>query len=371
MSSFMSRKQIIIFLSIIGFFQSLLNILLKHVCYYYSSQKSWIKRPNSSKLLGCGSLGMPSGHTETTTVFCLTLIWYYKLPVRIGLMIIVMMMLQRIMTKMHTVRQVIAGFFTGYVYSYIYILTGYSYKTLSFVGLMIYVYLTLIERYISKQMKKIPDWINKDLLSIIRKKQDRTFIQKTNEILLAILDSAYVRNYEYNYVHNKKHNQVQAQNVILYYSYQQLQEGLDNFIENILSKMDDIDIVVGIKTGGAILGKYIADKLGKTYYSIKPKHKKFKCEKNEMNQASGLITHIENEKNNYEICETISEDIRNKTVLLIDETVGSGGTMNTSIKYLKDEKQVKVVYPYIYNVNNMFPSISDVYVFIWPWGYDN
>jgi hypoxanthine phosphoribosyltransferase/acid phosphatase family membrane protein YuiD len=359
----LTKNQITIFISIITLLQPVLNILLKYVFHYYSKHQDFIKRPNATQgILGWETLGMPSGHTETTTVLCLILMWHYKLPIKIGSLIILTMMLQRIVTKMHTLRQVIAGLLTGLTYSYIYILTGLSYKTLIFILTAIYTYLFLIEKYITKQMKNVPEWIDKEFMSIIKKKQNRTLFQKINEIFVGLI-----------YIHTK-------QNGILYYSYEQLKNGLDIFIDKLNSGVEkisseQIDVIVGIKTGGAILGKYIADRLNKPYYSIKPQHTKFECKKkDDANQVYVAISHlgVQNDyENNYKMCETITEDIKDKSILLIDETISSGGTMKMALNYLKNVKQARIVYPYIYNSNNMFPSISNIYAFIWPWGYDN
>jgi acid phosphatase family membrane protein YuiD len=305
----LSKIQTIIFV-FVTIVQIILNILTKYVFHYYSENQEFIKRPNAiNGIIGWETLGMPSGHTETITVFCSILTAYYKLPLKMGIFSIITMMLQRVVTKMHTLRQVIYGLLTGLLYSCIYIKTGLSYKTLIFIIGIIYTYLFLIEKNLSKRMKNIPHWVDKEILI----NKNRNIFQKMHKIFTGIL-----------YIHTK-------QNGILYYSYEQLKNSLDIFINKLNTgkekiSSEQIDVVVGVKTSGAIIGKYIAKRLNKPYYSQ----------------------------------ETVDE-IKDKSVLLI-------GKNTYSKSYLENMKETGIVYPYVYNSNNMFHSISDIYAFIWPWG---
>jgi hypothetical protein len=84
-----------------------------------------IKRPlelcdkeiNSSKL---SCTGMPSGHAETFTVFCVLLYLYNFIPIWLTIIIIMIVDFQRIISNKHTLSQVIVGSLLGLLYALIY-----------------------------------------------------------------------------------------------------------------------------------------------------------------------------------------------------------------------------------------------------------
>ena len=88
------------------------------------------KRPDSINENHTCSLGMPSGHVETTTILCAFLVHNNIISIKTSLVIIFIMTLQRIMSKRHTVSQTIFGFLTGLIYSYIYTQTDFSWISL-------------------------------------------------------------------------------------------------------------------------------------------------------------------------------------------------------------------------------------------------
>jgi PAP2 superfamily len=73
----------------------------------------------SSDELEC--LGMPSGHTESATVFASLLLFAQYINFPIWSIIIIAVGLQRVIYDRHTINQVIAGFIMGSLYSGIYI----------------------------------------------------------------------------------------------------------------------------------------------------------------------------------------------------------------------------------------------------------
>lgn len=66
-------------------------------------------------------LGMPSGHTECATIFASLLLFAQYINIPVYAIIIIVIALQRVLSKRHTVYQVIAGFATGTIYSGLYI----------------------------------------------------------------------------------------------------------------------------------------------------------------------------------------------------------------------------------------------------------
>jgi hypothetical protein len=84
-----------------------------------------IKRPlnkcnkeiNHSKL---SCIGMPSGHAEGFSVLCFLLYFYKFISLWLCLIIIALVCLQRIVTNMHTLNQVLVGSLLGFIYASIY-----------------------------------------------------------------------------------------------------------------------------------------------------------------------------------------------------------------------------------------------------------
>ena len=115
---------------------------------------------------------------------------------------------------------------------------------------------------------------------------------------------------------------------------------LDHITDKIKQKNIKYDAIIGIKTGGAIISGYLSEKLKIPNYKIKITTIANNCNK----QISGtILTHIDKyvfkNKQTHKICETIDNNLYNKNVILIDETIGSGNTINAAIDYLLDEKK--------------------------------
>ena len=80
----------------------------------------------------------------------------------------------------------------------------------------------------------------------------------------------------------------------------------------------------------------------------------------------------------FTVCEGIDESLEGKNVILIDELVTSGKTINEGYKYLKNEKYVGNIYAATISLykQKYAGDITIDYVLpgtvlIWPWGYDN
>ena len=80
----------------------------------------------------------------------------------------------------------------------------------------------------------------------------------------------------------------------------------------------------------------------------------------------------------FDICEEIDTDLTDKNIILIDELVSSGKTMEEAYKYLKVEKRVNKIYPtcvslskWKYKGSIKIDNVLNELVIIWPWGYDN
>ena len=67
-----------------------------------------------------------------------------------------------------------------------------------------------------------------------------------------------------------------------------------------------------------------------------------------------------------------------KNIILVDELVSTGKTMEESYHYLKEQKHAYIIYPicvafynWKYKGNLYINNIINGTVMVWPWGYDN
>lgn len=351
----MNTKQIFILIIILFIHYFILNPLLKNIVeqYFITSRRPDSKNTDSS----FETLGMPSGHAETITILSIILYYYKFINLKICILLIFITGMQRIITKRHSFEQVIMGILFGILYSYIYINTNLSFISVTICLFLIILYLIILENKLTSKMQNIPKYINKQLYPYIIKKRNKSYDHKLLEIFSIIFSPQKT----------------------LFFDYSRIEKDLNKYIEKNKDILLSIDYIVGIKTGGAILGNYLSQKLNKPIYFIKSQHKKYNCKfdnKNDINIFRYILFwaveyHIDNNYKDYEMCEKINDDIENKTVLLIDESIGSGNTINKCIEYLYQEKKVKYVMPVIFMKNNKINYVSENAPLIWSWGYDN
>lgn len=91
-------------------------------------------RENSSRLK---CIGMPSGHAETAAVFSFLLYFYKIIPLWLCLFIVFMISMQRVITHMHTISQVIMGAILGYIYAALYKRVWYGFIIVFAIGLLL------------------------------------------------------------------------------------------------------------------------------------------------------------------------------------------------------------------------------------------
>lgn len=345
------KTQIIILTIILIIHYVVLNPLLKNIVeqYFITSKRPDAKKDDTS----FESLGMPSGHAETITILCISLYYYKIISLEACIILIFVVGIQRIISQRHTLEQVIAGILIGLMYSTLYIKYNFSFISVGISLFLVLLYLIILENKITSKMKNIPSYIDNELYYYVNKKQNKAYQYK----LLEILTIPFLPH------------------KTLFYDYNSLENGLDRYVENNRDLFDSIDYIVGIKTGGAILGNYLSQQLGKPIYYIKPQHKRYECNFENKHKSNIVIQSIlyqfYNEYDDYVMCDGINDNIENKIVLLIDESVESGNTINKSIHYLYKEKKVKKVIPVIYNKNEKFNYMTNDIPLIWPWGYDN
>ena len=320
-----------------------------------------IKRPlnncknNLFNSLSC--IGMPSGHAETSTIIFSLLYFYKFISLPICVLFIFLFSIQRVISSMHTVGQVIAGIVLGIFYSQIYSITNMS--TSSFL-LVFVIGITLAILIVNKLNNKlevpIPKWVDPQMLPSIKKKMETPYYMK----ILTIYGNAITH-------------------TVTFLSWEDVEICLDDIMERIKDSNVKYDAIIGIKTGGAIISDYISKKLNIKNYKVKLTRSDYNCDKKPINTINDLVLkHILQNYGEYNVCEGIDDNLSGKNVILIDELVSSGTTMLSTIKYLRDEKHVDVIFPTAISLTRKLYK-GDIYinyiipklVSIWPWGYDN
>jgi hypoxanthine phosphoribosyltransferase len=340
---------------------SIINGLEKILFFTYGNSDLF-RRPTSECQLPnppVRCLGMPSGHVEIATMIGCTLYSSNFISLPILIVLIAGISLQRVLAHRHTFLQTIVGFLFGLFYAFVYLSTkGYQKILMCLFFLFLYSNL-LIVKLDSLVSEKVPDWVDKNMLPTIEKKRNVPYYFKVCSVLYP--------SYE--------------QTKTVYMSWKDLEMYLDKMVDNIKKTDTPFDAVVGIKTGGAIISDYISSKLNLPNYKIKVSRKKYNCKKTPDNFIENYIdVYVKEKDKEYMICEGIQDDLKGKNVILIDECIVSGTTMNASIDYLIS-KQINTVYPttvlscYGATKHPRFPftSIYNSYAvqLTWPWGYDN
>ena len=321
-----------------------------------------VKRPLKNCANGANGqqtkcVGMPSGHAETVTIIASLLYLYKFISLPICVLLIFIFSLQRILSNMHTVLQVIIGIIVSSVYVQIYYafhLSIYSFIIVFVIGLI----LALMSIYrIDKQIYgNIPNWVDPNMLPTIKNKQDTPLYSKIGTIYV----NAVIQNRTFT-------------------SWKQLEKYLEIIIERIKQSGHHYDAVVGIKTGGAIISDYISQKLGIANYKIKLSRSEYNCDKQSYNTINDIIQkRVFKNYGEYTICEGIHDNLEGKNIILIDELVSSGKTMNEAYNYLQNIKNVNDIYTVSvaleknrYTKDLYIDNVINGVVLIWPWGYDN
>ena len=86
--------------------------------FNYEEVKRPLSRCSNDQQFGC--IGMPSGHAETITILSSLLYLYDFIPLWLCLVLIIGVSGQRITSNMHTIPQVLAGIYFGYLYTLLY-----------------------------------------------------------------------------------------------------------------------------------------------------------------------------------------------------------------------------------------------------------
>lgn len=346
----------------------IINPLEKLSFLYNKNKNDNIYRPKyeikGNKIFN--NLGMPSGHSEIIVILCILLYIKYNFNIKFLVLLVLLIGLQRIISKKHSLFQVIVGYLFGLFYSFIYI------KNENYIFLIIPIIFILFYIEFENNKYNIPKYIDNELLLLIKKKFDINIFIKITEIIIQLL--------KYILINNETCN--------LYYNWELLENDMDKLIDKI-KNINNIDYIIGIKTGGAIITSYIAKKLNKPYLFVKIKKEDYSCNLNINNEIYKFFNNVLNKyiinvnyKDNIKcgICEKININITNKNILLLDETIASGDTIKCCIDYLKNDKKVNNIY--IASIQSLIISIDNYNIIslyktnklinnvnLYPWGY--
>jgi hypoxanthine phosphoribosyltransferase len=235
----------------------------------------------------------------------------------------------------------------------------FNFLTILNVLALLIVVLFIIVIYIDYKISLVPKWVDEKLHGLIKKKSNSPVLSKFAHILVYFIPI------------NRLRNNVQFE---LFCDWTRLEKDLDDLVEKIRSRNLDIDIIVGIKSGGAIITKYVAEKLDIDYDYIKISERKFNCEKTPYDTFVQILTGQSYERNL--VCEEVTKNIEGKNVLILDEQISTGQTIEGVAQYLQTKK-VKKIYSAVICKTRADYSFDVMYVkkyqnyCVWPWGYDN
>jgi hypoxanthine phosphoribosyltransferase len=229
---------------------------------------------------------------------------------------------------------------------------------------MTFIYIFIDIYIINKKIKQYPEWIDPKLNKVLERKYNSDILNKTAEVVS-----------------------------LTYLEWKELVTYMDILVDKIKRTGIKFDSVVGIKSGGAIMTKYIANKLNLKYYYVKISDSDYKCNKKSTDTFDYFFKYFMKKKKSYMMCEAIDEDMFGEKVLLIDEALVTGKSMKFIIDYLYNNKKVSYVLPSVivnsdiklaknkYNLNlleynhklneNILVVLDGDGIFLWPWGFEN
>jgi hypothetical protein len=212
----------------------LINPLEKLLCYFYF--KNPMYRPYRKTPL-LSNLGMPSGHVEVACL--LSCMLYYESIIKYDTAILFtwFMMFQRYLFDHHTMPQVLGGLGLGYVYSLFYYYANYS------IGLtysIVLVYTSAIFYKIYENMISYPEWLDNEVIYTLEYNK-KSLLSNLQKLLYTLL----------------------FQKNMFYASWKDIEKELDEKL--IAFEEMELDSIVGITKGGAVIANYLSTKLNKPY----------------------------------------------------------------------------------------------------------
>ena len=297
--------------------------------------------------------GMPSMHTQIFAM--ITGYVFLKYPNMNKLKLIMVMITslvatQRLMWERHTFNQVIAGLVIGASIGFIVYKISETYPkhtftiliAVSFVLLFIY-FIDAIEKenafHPKNKRKNVPEWLDKELIPLLNKKK-----HETSSFTTYLLCSC-----------------VPEVDTSTYYTWDMITTMMDSFLDRIKSSIPSLDIVVGIKSGGAFLACYLAKKIGIPYTTIKISHYP-----NTKTTKKLTAFYLKKAK----LKEDITIDISGMNILLVDDQTSTGSTIKVGKEHLLSKGANTVISYCIFASKKSlcdYESVTSVAYFL-PWG---
>jgi len=310
--------------------------------------------------------GMPSLHSMSVLYILTTIINNKNIHIKQKLILCcigVGCLMLRYISEIHNLKQIVIGSVIGINLSYLLKIDNYKNLIIFVSTLLTIKYLILNKRYnnIKYKIEEPPVWFDTKLQERYEIK-----ISKSNE-------SIFFRNYVIR-CHSLLYYKNNTYALPYMITWKDIELGIDNLQLNEMP-----DIIVGIKSGGAFITKYIANKykLPYDYISIQKYDKKglihmgIKTLNNDL-FCSDIECIYKNDK--LTIKENISLDVTDKNILLVDDTVSSGSTLYNGMKHMYD-KGAKDVKTLVFTSQNDKYNIIDYSIYNknfigWPWGMD-
>lgn len=324
--------------------------------------KSWTRRPSTkcheTFPLPTSCYGLPSGYAEVATLLFVLLGIWRILPWTVVVAAVLLVNAQRMVWKSNTLAQVFAGNLLGLFYVGIYLVSWNVHPffalltCLLMVAILTFASVTIISH--EHETIPLPSWVHPSMYPLIEKKRKGTStlsrMLSFGGLVLADCGYGYLR-------------------------WPELEAVLDDMISRLKTRPD---IVVGIKTGGGILAGYVSKKLGVPLDFIRTKRAVYNCTTNpeeSVNLLKDVINVETKTKEKFQLCEKPKHDMKNKHILLIDETSYSGGTLFSSKEMLimLGAKKVDtfVVAGFQDKAEAKIDYMAARGVAAWPWSFDN
>lgn len=297
--------------------------------------------------------GMPSIHTQIFAMLSTFIFLKYPKMNKLKLTMIILTSLiatQRLVFERHTFNQVLGGLIIGvcigsiiYKISDLYPKHTFTILVITSAVLLVIYFIDCIEkqkRFHSKlKNKNIPKWLDNDLIPLLNKKK-REASSFTTYLLCSCIPDV---------------------DTTTYYTWDMITKMMDAFLNQIKDKIPSLNLIVGIKSGGAFLACYISKKLNIPYTTIRVSH---------YPNTKTIKKLTEFYLKTARIKEEIDQDVKDMNILLVDDQTSTGSTIKVSKEHLLEKGAASVI-SYCVFANKKYlcdyESVTSVAYFL-PWG---
>lgn len=300
--------------------------------------------------------GMPSAHAVSITlpVVYLYLLYQNSLVLKIGIPLIILVCIQRVRSNRHSLKQVIVGVIFGICFA----VMGFNMEATTQAMLMMLTFsLIFFYSFMLESGQKIVEFdkIYKRLkppsyLSDVSRECLQKKINADNTKVHTVLSIAPAMNFQDNFY---------------------VWKDVENVIDKSIHKFTNFDKIVGILSGGAFLADYISHKTGIPTGYIKLSFYGDKESSFDL-AMTGLINQttkkVKKPSKVYGL-----DNVYGKDILLVDDTVETGNTVESAKDYLmkKGARSVKVYALFLDRLDQVdYYSLSLPLRFV-PWGLQN